>query len=177
MKLDLPKILMSIILAITLQSGYCELKNPIDILQVDSVEVLAVNPFTLSEFRVDRLHFDDVFRIYNKSSKRIVLKHPKDYTIYLKILNSLPALTPEEVKVKPSEVKLLTARVDDLGYMADGETNDPILVSEKINIYMHDGNIRTAFKSWFYIDIDDWRYFDRFSDLHLIILWFISYEM
>ena len=77
MKLDLPKILMSIILAITLQSGYCELKNPIDILQVDSVEVLAVNPFTLSEFRVDRLHFDDVFRIYNKSSIKNSIKASK----------------------------------------------------------------------------------------------------
>ena len=75
MKLDLPKILMSIILAITLQSGYCELKNPIDILQVDSVEVLAVNPFTLSEFRVDRLHFDDVFRIYNMEHSPVSDEH------------------------------------------------------------------------------------------------------
>ena len=173
--------ILLIVISTICQKGYCDIKNPIPIEAVDSVVILCANPKTSREPAIARPFFENAYRIYESNGKkdkvyRILLSRPEDYTIFLKILNTLEPLPPEEVKVKPSEVMLLTTRVSDLSDLMPIETNDPITVNKKIKIYMRNGIIRTAYASRFYLDIDDWRYMDA-STLEVIMEWFIFNEM
>lgn len=173
--------ILLIVVSTICQKGYCDIKNPIPIEAVDSVVILCANPMTSREPAIARPFFENAYRIYESNGSRggiyrILLSRPEDYTIFLKILNTLEPLPPEEVKVKPSEVMLLTTKVGNLANLMPVETNDPIRANKKIKIYMRNGIMRTAYASRFYLDIEDWRYMDA-SALEMIMEWFIFNEM
>lgn len=172
------KIILLFITLCIYQTGNCNIKKPISIEQVDSVEILCANPWTSGEPTIDRKHFEDIYQISKYSEGvffRIVLTNPKDFTIFLKVLNSLTPLPKESVKVKPDEVALLTTKVHNLANLMPAETNDPISTNKKIKIFMHDKSVRTAYASRFFLDIDNWRYEDAVI-LENIIDWFIFFE-
>lgn len=172
------KIILIFVALCFCRTGNCDIKNPVFIEQVDSVEIICANPWTSRELTIERKLFEDIYQIrkhYSANFYRVLLTNPKDFTIFLKVLNSLTPLPKDRVKIKPDEVAIQTTRIEVLEDLMPVETNDPIPTNKKIKIYMHDKSVRTAFASRFFLDIDNWRY-ENAVILENIISWFIFFE-
>lgn len=178
-------ILLTILLNIGFAFGYGKLNPQIDINMVDSVEIRRVQWFISNpECRVSREHFDSIYNAgveFEKSKghnsttyTKIVLTKKEDYTLFIKILNSLNPLKPEYVKVLPKDVRLLVSKPNiSLRQLMTGDTNDPIPTNTKYIIYFKGGKTCEMFASRFYVDYENWRYR---NNVYLYDLCFWFYE-
>ena len=176
-------ILLTILLNIGFAFGYGKLNPQIDINMVDSVEIRRVQWFmTNPESCVSREHFDSIYNAgveFEKSKghnsttyTKIVLTKKEDYTLFIRILNSLNPLKTEYVKVLPKDVRLLVSKPNiSLRQLMAGDTNDPIPTNTKYIIYFKGGKTCEMFESKFYVDYENWRYTDNIY-LYELCFWF-----
>lgn len=89
------------------------------------------------------------------------------------MLNSLRPLSPERVKVLPSEVRLLSPvdSVERLNNVMRRDTNDPLITNMKYTLYFKDGSAISAFSDGSYLDYNNWRYWDA-RYLYSLSYWF-----
>ena len=179
-----------LLIFIMLQNAYSVVPRriSIDVNQVDSIEI----KFTITELQTppsctSREHFDSIFdiglefcKIYQRNDSpndwfyaRVVLREPDKYTLFIKMLNSLRPLSPERVKVLPSEVRLLCPvdSVERLNNVMSGDTNDPLTTHMKYTLYFKDGSAISAFSDGSYLDYNNWRYWDAIY-LYSLSYWF-----
>ena len=159
---------------------------------VDSVEIrYAFTPYTTPEACVSREHFDSIFDAeikakqkngYRNGFSRVILKEPYEYTLFIKIFNSLKPLPPKDVKVLPSEVKLIhhEKTKENMRYvpvnlcdLTSYRTNDPIRTNHKYIIYLRDGTVISCFASSSFVDYNNWRYSEAIH-LDTLTIWYTT---
>lgn len=191
--INMKRIFITYLLSLISVITFAQYKSPfVDINKVDSVEIRsAQNPFLSRELCVSREHFDSIFFAGVEREKklglypnhrfcRIVLTNPEDYTLFIKIFNSLEPLLPHKVTVLPNDVKIIRHKGVNEGFihteielddLVPYYTNDPIQTNTKYLIYLYDNTVITCFASEHYLDYNNWRY-DNARYLDDLQMWF-----
>lgn len=151
-------------------NAYADLKEQIIPQAVDSIIIKMLFPNVetcFSSLSFDRDHFDEIYDYYSslytdhKSGAVFKIKLTTWYEVsmFIAMLNYLPALSDEEISVLPNEIPK-EETPDWLPIDSDVTQNmdNQLVTRTKIDIYYTDGSVKTAFTHKFYLDIDNWRY-------------------
>lgn len=151
---------------------------------IDSIVIMTIDPMSVGFGPIiyDRGHFDEVFDFFTDPQRhtevaKFVITSPKEKMLISSIINHLIPYEKDEIEVYPDDVKIRDG-IDWKQYLyAEWQTNDPIQTRTRVQFYMKDGDIITAFASSTSFDIFNYRYESpSFSEILRNYLWYFSEE-
>lgn len=151
---------------------------------IDSIVIMTIDPMSVGFGPIiyDRGHFDEVFDFFTDPQRhtevaKFVITSPKEKMLISSIINHLIPYEKDEIEVYPDDVKIKDG-IDWKQYLyAEWQTNDPIQTRTRVQFYMKDGDIITAFASSTSFDIFNYRYESpSFSEILRNYLWYFSDE-
>lgn len=151
---------------------------------IDSIVIMTIDPMSVGFGPIiyDRGHFDEVFDFFTDTQRhtevaKFVITSPKEKMLISSIINHLIPYEKDEIEVYPDDVKIRDG-IDWKQYLyAEWQTNDPIQTRTRVQFYMKDGDIITAFASSTSFDIFNYRYESpSFSEILRNYLWYFSEE-
>lgn len=151
---------------------------------IDSIVIMTIDPMAtgFGPIIYDRGHFDEVFDYFTDPQRytevyKFVITTPKEKMLISSVINNLIPYEKDSMEVYPDDVKIKDG-IDWKQYLyAEWQTNDPIQTRTRVQFYMKDGDIITAFASSTSFDIFNYRYKSpSFSEILRNYLWYFSDE-
>lgn len=151
---------------------------------IDSIVIMTIDPMAtgFGPIIYDRGHFDEVFDYFTDPQRytevyKFVITTPKEKMLISCVINNLIPYEKDRMEVYPDDVKIKDG-IDWKQYLyAEWQTNDPIQTRTRVQFYMKDGDIITAFASSTSFDIFNYRYKSpSFSEILRNYLWYFSDE-
>ena len=151
---------------------------------IDSIVIMTIDPMSVGFGPIiyDRGHFDEVFNFFTDPQRhtevaKFVITSPKEKMLISSVINNLIPYEKDEIEVYPDDVKIRDG-IDWKQYLyAEWQTNDPIQTRTRVQFYMKNGDIITAFASSTSFDIFNYRYESpSFSEILRNYLWYFSEE-
>lgn len=151
---------------------------------IDSIVIMTIDPMSIGFGPIiyDRGHFDEIFDYFTNPQRytdvyKFVITSSKEKMLISSIINNLTPYRKDEIEVFPDDVKISDG-IDWKQYLhAEWQTNDPIETRTRVQFYMKDGDIITAFASSTSFDIFNYRYKSpSFSEILRNYLWYFSDE-
>lgn len=151
---------------------------------IDSIVIMTIDPMSVGFGPIiyDRGHFDEVFDYFTDPQRytevyKFVITTPKEKMLISSVINNLIPYEKDRMEVYPDDVKIKDG-IDWKQYLyAEWQTNDPIQTRTRVQFYMKDGDIITAFASSTSFDIFNYRYKSpSFSEILRNYLWYFSDE-
>lgn len=159
-------------------------RHGIDFNKIDSIVIMTIDPMSVGFGPIiyDRTHFEDTFNyfidpIHSTEVYKFVITESKDKMFIATAMSYFKPYEKDRIKIYPNDVKINEGIDWHQSLHSKWQTNDPIETRTRIQFYMKDGDVVTAFASPTSFDIFNYRYASpQFSKILQNYLWYFSDE-